>query len=777
MDLVNSLYATAAQLHTQRKFKDSFNTYVRASNAALVHFATATEWTGQDVTAKPDGLTELLRLAHQSLDRAEEIVRARGLSIASSSAANAAARTTSLAPVENDRAGAYTVPFPEEVPLIPISPVTQLQWKHGHEFQKATARYQAGQSGDASSDLGKLRRLLEDVRIQRAKVEELQVLTESVATTPITKWRTDELARQIAIVDAELFGKVDVRRDLGRRSSQLGAAAKTCIDFNLYLERVFIYAILSASGSAHGDEAVAARAHVLDTLVSVAHALFYQFRDLNGLCAILRAFESLEIRRLSKTWAALHSKTKEALRDLQASVGGNTGREHLELVAQILEHHYSGGGVLVVVPYLEPFVLDVEDLHNAYSAGMDGDKGEAMLSEIGARSLDEVLATLGLCQGVGRPDPSLGKAGKAAASRSAARQGMSSHGAPVPDDLSALGVGNRGLAHWLLTRVYWSRPELWAFSTDCEVPIRAEELPAEYAELMQKHAETLRAKQEAIYEAEVAGAPEQAEPPFAIAPPVPFAPNPADALSIPDDEDSGVLALLSAMPVVPESFGPGDQLDDDAFTAPSGSTDSQLPPPAPQTFVLTDTSAEPPSASTSTITPSLPPADPTAGSDYMDRYLGPLNEPFPGSDIERELHDVNPATSEIPDVTTEFDPAGMTAFPPPSDPTDTAAALPPSNDVDAPLQTETASEAASMPPPDCDPAENTAATPKSRKKKNKRKQKPAKDSNASDTGASADAPPASGEEGGGEATGEEDSATGGEGNTDDELLRRLNALR
>ncbi|KAJ3172611.1 hypothetical protein HDU88_005940 [Geranomyces variabilis] len=776
MDLVNSLYATAAQLHTQKKFKDSFNTYVRASNAALVHLATATEWTGQDVTAKPDGLTELLRLAHQSLDRAEEIVRARGLSVAFSSAANAAARTTSLPPVENSGAGAYTVPFPEEVPSIPISPVTQLQWKHGHEYQKATARYQAGQSGPTSSDLGKLRRLLEDVRIQRAKVEELQALTESLATTTITKWRTDELARQIAIVDAELFGKVDVRRDLGRRSSQLGAAAKACIDFHLYLERVFIYAILSASESSHADEAVAARAHVLDTLVSVAHALFYQFRDVNGLCAILRAFASPEIRRLNKTWAALHSKTKEALRDLQAALGGNTGREHLELVAQILEHHYSGGGVLVVVPYLEPFVLDVEDLHNAYSAGMAGDKGEAMLSEIGARSLDEVLATLGLCQGVGRPDPSLGKAGKAAASRSAARQGMSSHGAPVPDDLLALGVGNRGLAHWLLTRVYWSRAELWAMSTDSEPAMRGDELPAEYAELVQKHAESLRGRQDAIYAAELAEAP---EPPIAIAPPEPFAPNPADALSLTDDEDSSVLALLSALPVVPESFTSDEQVDDDAFTAPSGSAHSQGPLSAPQTFVLTDTSAEPPSASTSTVTPSLPPADPTAGSDYMDRYLGPLNEPFPGSDIERELHDVNPAPSPVPDVESESDAAETaTTRPPPSDPSETAAALPPSNDVGASVPTDAVTVDASIPAPDREPGDNSAATPKSKKKKNKRKQKSAKDAIAPDTGASAGAPPASGEEGGGEATGEEeDSATGGEGYTDDELLRRLNALR
>ncbi|KAJ3160693.1 hypothetical protein HDU86_000452 [Geranomyces michiganensis] len=776
MDLVNSLHASAAQLHARGKFRDSFNTYVRASNAALVHLATATEWSGQDVTVKPDGLTELLRLARQSIDRAEEIVRACGLSITFSSSANAAGRLPAHAPIEHE--GAFTAPFPEQVPSIPISPVTQLQWKHGHEFQKAHARYQAGQNGPASSDLGKLRRLLEDVRIQRAKVEELQALTESVATTPITKWRTDELARQIAIVDAALFAKVDVRRDMGRRASQLGAAAKACMDFHLYLERIFIHAILSYSPSAHADDSAAARAHVVETLVTLAHALFYQFRDLNGLCAILRAFASPEIQRLSKTWAALHPKTKDMLRDLRGAVGGNTGREHLELVAQILEHHYSGGGVLVVVPYLEPFVLDVEDLHNAYSAGMDGDKGEAMLSEIGARSLDEVLSTLALCQGVGRPDPSLGKAGKAAASRSAARQGTVSHGAPVPDDLSALGIDNRGLAHWLLTRVYWSRGELWAMSMECEPAMRAEDLPADYAELVRKHIETLRATQDAVFAAEVAEAP---EPPSATIFPKPFAPNPAESLYVPGDEDSSMLALISTMPVVPELFDLDGPVQENTLTPPSGSAaHSEVPPPAAQTFVPSDTSADN-QVGASSITPPLPPADHSAGFDYMDRYLGPGDEPFPGSDIARELEDVNPVTTAAPDVVS--DSAGPAApVPTPPEPTNTATAHPPSDDPAAALSPETApAEATSA--EGGESAQTATATPKSKKKKNKRKQKAGKDVAAQDTDTVMDASAASrGEEAGGgagsgEAEGEEDSATGGEGNTDDELMRRLNALR
>ncbi|KAI8915476.1 hypothetical protein DFJ77DRAFT_370352 [Powellomyces hirtus] len=673
MDLVNSLHSSAAALYAQGKFRDSYNTYIRAANAALVRLVSGTTWTREDITSKPDGFTELLRLSHQCITRAEEIVKAR--SILTTSTPRSAPAASTLQPGSERASTPFVPPFPEEVPSIPISPVTQQQWKHAHELRKAEARYEAAQNGPTTPDLGKLRRLLEDVRIERSKVQELQELTELVAAVPLSKWRPEDLARQIAIVDASLFAKVNVRQDLGRRASQIGESVKACLDFHLYLERIFIHAILDGALGTSEEDSGAARAFILALLVSVAHLIFYQYRDVNGLCAILRAFSSPEVRRLQKTWDTLPAKSRETLRDLEAAVGNNTGRDHLELIAQILQYHYAGGGVLVAIPYLEPFILDIEDLHNAYSAGMKGDNGEVMLSAIGTRSLEEVLSTIALCQGVGRPDPGLGKAGKAAASHHISHESSEK----VPDDLCSLGVGNRGLGHWLVTRVYWSRMELWGRSTECEELRRGETLPAEYAELAEKYAAAVLQStidaQKAEKAAEDSAALRAAElfvsdilgssnlpQDVAI-----DAGNTAKSHQSDDDDDGGdnsILAMLADLPAIPQVIAGGDDDHlpttfadlhifpprDEAVSSDLKEHDVRMRSPCDESEEIVDHTAQNVQTGFTPAEERVQPSDevmsesqtaekpiPEAGYDYMDNYLGSLNEPFPGSNMESNV--------------------------------------------------------------------------------------------------------------------------------------------
>ncbi|KAJ3023679.1 hypothetical protein HKX48_001903 [Thoreauomyces humboldtii] len=314
------------------------------------------------------------------------------------------------------------------------------------------------------------------------------------------------------------------------------------------------------------------------------------------------------------------------------------GREHLELIAQILQYHYSGGGVLSVVLFLGPFVTDVEDLHNAYSAGMDGDKGEAMLSEIGARSLEEVLSLIELCQGVGKPDPSLGKAGKAAASRTGRAGHPEKEG---PNDLTSLGVGNRTLGHWLLTRVYWSRVELWSRSGECEPFSRDESTPAEYAEMAREYTEVL---QRDALERERAGTAAQElakqrelESSVNVERFDPHTPIQTIVPSAPDDDDAELLALLADILAIPASFV---DLDDN-----STGIDASVASASEPVFSVPD------AGDAAQDTNHSPEVSQSKGFDYMDNYLGSLDEPFPGSNMEVDLNPSSTPAGDYDSVT------------------------------------------------------------------------------------------------------------------------------
>ncbi|KNC96231.1 uncharacterized protein SPPG_08385 [Spizellomyces punctatus DAOM BR117] len=725
MDIVDSLRSNAASLYTEGKFKDAYNTYLRAANAALVTLANGVTWAGEDVTAKPDTTSDLFRLTQQCLTRAEEIVKSRHLFTVRSSTAP----PLSSASVAQSAHSPQSIPFPERVPLIPISPLTNQHALHAYQLSVAERRYAAATSAEDQPALSTMRRLVEDVRIQRAKVQELQKLADSVATPPMISWKAEAVALQIAIIDVSLFSKIRVRDDLWHRESEIGLNGRACVDFNKYLERIAIDAILSSKPTGATHDGPTARADTIAFLVSVAHTLFYHYRDINGMCAILQALESPEIRRLRRTWDAIHAKTKEALRNLQSAIGAGTGNDHLDLVAQVLEHHYCGGGVLVAIPYLEPFIHDMQDLRNAYSAGVSGSTGEAMMSDIGARALEEIFSIIELCQGVGRPDPGLGKVGRAAAG-AASRSRENKAGNGLPEDLSSLGTGNQGLAHWLLTRVYWSRVELWGKSGDNERFRRDEQIPDAYKEVIAAEdtwrndaqvnsAASATPSREPFSKSTVSVPEGNQRTETAVSDPGGSSNQefgeakqnsdymdqflgdvdtpPAD---VQQNEQSNILALLDELPSVPhlldferasEEAGEDNahtqeeddgQFQRDASNSNVGAPDNALdeaapgdaaPPTGSDSLLSPDSSNQVGDAGTGTDdSPVL--AKQGEGFDYMDRYLGPLDEPYPGSNME--LPEVESQTA-VEDQNTSTEALAPTSSPQPGDAQSTTPSRPP----------------------------------------------------------------------------------------------------
>ncbi|KAJ3290944.1 hypothetical protein HK104_006427 [Borealophlyctis nickersoniae] len=345
---------------------------------------------------------------------------------------------------------------------------------HTHHLSVAQSKYTAAQQSDKEPSLASMRRFVEDLRIQKSKVQDLAGMIDSVVAVPLSHWQPEALALQVAIIDAALFAKVRPREDLVQHGDHHGAVP-ACIDFERYLSRVMVNAVVSS-----GERGGAPPQQNIAFAVTTAYLLLYVYRDLNGVSAILSALSSPEITRLHRVWEVVPSRTKDLLSSIKSVFASGSGLDHVALLAELLRHHHRGGGVMSVIPNLGPIVSEIEDINSAYMAGVQGDavsKG-AVLSDIGARALEEVLITVQLCQGVGRPE-ALDLERVAAQSQGGGHldntSTTDSSMPKAPDDLNALGVGDLALEHWLLTRVYWSRRDLWWKSGECE-PLRVGEV-------------------------------------------------------------------------------------------------------------------------------------------------------------------------------------------------------------------------------------------------------------------------------------------------------------
>ncbi|KAJ3056218.1 hypothetical protein HK097_007701 [Rhizophlyctis rosea] len=464
--LVVSLGDTAAAHFVAGRAKDSYDSYLRAANAILLNLASGVTWASNDVIRKPDNAQHLFQLAHQHLTRAEEVLKTRYVVNASQTHAGSNDGFN-----EYPTSTAVNAPFPESVPQIPLSTLQRQLIQHTHQLKVAEHRYTAAQHATPEPALSVMRRLVEDLRMERTKVEDLTTKAHLVSLKPIHEWDPESLSLSIASTNATLFKAIKPRDDLIHHSTSQPLHA--CLDFRRYFERVILDAILSNPSQGH---------RVVQTAVSTAYILLHVYRDLNGLSAILSALSSADFIRLRAIWELVPQKTRDILRHLESVFGLGSGQDHIRLVRDLLRHHYKGGGVLSVLPYLQPMVDEIKDINSAYQAGFEGGstssggRQTAVLSDIGVRAQEEIVAIVELCHGVGRSDAQVhldnssnesgqSKKGDGKLSGTAAfDKALPS----APEDLGVLGEGDLGVGHWLLTRVYWSRRELWAKSCEFE---------------------------------------------------------------------------------------------------------------------------------------------------------------------------------------------------------------------------------------------------------------------------------------------------------------------
>ncbi|KAK3824351.1 MAG: hypothetical protein JOS17DRAFT_751549 [Linnemannia elongata] len=402
----------------------------------------------------------------------------------------------------------------KNIPMIPISPLTKQSLLHSYALSQVTQKLEQAKQGSspqqhqqsgagspslsANRDLAHLRRLIEDVRIQRAKLDTVSIQIQSVASSTITSWDPDTIAKQLTIIDTQLFKDVAIPRDLVRADRHHhNSRAQNCIDFENYIAHSFAHLLLlewiavrqpspatsPAASKNHSHAPVNAIAHT----IRIAHILLHVYRNFNGFRALMRALTSPEIKRMHKLWSGVPSKTKDTYRRLmaiyqdQAEQGGYKGA----LIQKLDAFQDVGRDAMVAIPWMRYHQDEVKAIIQSYLTGQESSGGttDIVLSAPGARKLSAVTALLLQCRSndPGNFDRQETDSRSGPGSHTKHREPVQVDGLKTPLspvwDLISLGAGDVTLHHWLLSRPFLNKQQLIDESLEIEPLFNGEELP------------------------------------------------------------------------------------------------------------------------------------------------------------------------------------------------------------------------------------------------------------------------------------------------------------
>ncbi|KAI9209476.1 uncharacterized protein BJ171DRAFT_487119 [Polychytrium aggregatum] len=489
----NAFQEEAAALFASERYKESYHTYLKATNENLVKIARGIEWNNQEIANLPQDILDAFREAHLFLQRAEEIVRARvrSLDVAAVQTPEPKDATQNRLPVgqtlvsdqsfkrsvHNERRSNVA-----ELPVIPVSKLSLQAAQYSALHRNAVAEWNAARSNGEAASLSVLRKLLEDVQIYQSKLESIQSIYRQVAIAPLELWTSSELAKQIVLTNVDLLAKLIPQNTTDPIAVLSSPEAKGCADYARFLEHVAIHAILAAPEKGQPPKAQVGWASAIQHIINAVFVLFYVYRDLAGSQALWRALKSPEVQRLATAWASVSPKTLEVFKHLEGLLEARTPKDHIQLVDEILLHHYAGGGVITVVPCLGYFRDEATRLLALT------DQAQVKPDSIDTRAeLAKLAQTLELCLGKGSPDQEFQDQVRinAAAAAAVKKPAGKTQKIPTPEitlpaaakDLHRIGSGNLSLEHWLLTRVFLSKHQLWKLSAICEVPKGKEENP------------------------------------------------------------------------------------------------------------------------------------------------------------------------------------------------------------------------------------------------------------------------------------------------------------
>ncbi|RUS14328.1 RasGEF domain-containing protein [Endogone sp. FLAS-F59071] len=401
------------------------------------------------------------------------------------------------------------------LPLIPISPLIQQSLLYSHSYANASTKLTQAKQANPPTPTAALRRLIEDVTIQKKGLDTANVQLQSVADYTLLHWDPDAIARQITIVDAHLFAQVslNLNKTLLTREDRRASKLQALLDFHRYLTNSFthqliIYPELSriAAASSSSNSNSNPRDSIITHVIRVAYLLLHVYRDFSGFAAVMRALSSPEVRRVRRLWASVTSRNRDVYKDLVRVISANNDHKiYKDILSQKLEifGRDVGQGVMVAVPWIQPHWHDVRAITLQYSAshhftpasdaisngfGIGASNPDLVLSTPGAVKLALVLAILSKCQANAVPADDEEEAPLYLSKKPSSKSASSAH-KPItleglrnsfspPSDISNLSQGGDPLLyHWLVSRVYLTKQQLLDESTEIEPLMHGEELP------------------------------------------------------------------------------------------------------------------------------------------------------------------------------------------------------------------------------------------------------------------------------------------------------------
>ncbi|CAO3647516.1 unnamed protein product [Mucor fragilis] len=391
------------------------------------------------------------------------------------------------------------------LPVIPLSPIAQSYIICSNALNLATEKLTEAKKANPPVQVGVLRGLLETSKVEAHRLNSLTRKMQSVEAATALFWDSDALARQIAVIDCQLYGHAFLDKRSLSQLDQEQTKLVRLVDFHHYLSHSvahqLVYWAELVGNSELAAEVVPPVHPTKDSLVThfvrVAYLLLHAYRDFSGFAAIIRALAFPEVRRLNKKlWHNCNSRTKDMFRELASIVSPSKNYAAYQVALRSkLELYVQGhGSMMIAVPWIQPHLLSIRSIVTAYTAGDNEDHmslGDIVLSAPGARKLDMELSILELCQqnncssdfslqdilstgGLFQLKPNNKRASMAASATKAIHiDGLRAAVIPVAN-LNHLAPGEQLTHHWLVSRVFLRKDQLINESIEVE-PLKAGE--------------------------------------------------------------------------------------------------------------------------------------------------------------------------------------------------------------------------------------------------------------------------------------------------------------
>jgi hypothetical protein len=380
------------------------------------------------------------------------------------------------------------------LPLIPLSILTKNSLVAAQSLEKAKEALSAVKTSAKSVSTETLRHLYENERIEKARLETLNEQIQSVQSVTAFKWDSDSIAKQIAIINSQLYRNISLENNLAF-SDPRETHLLYFTDFHRYLTSSFTHQLIYWSDIYRAcdgkvvDPPIQPRDSMVSHAVKIAYLLLHVYRDFSGCLAIMKALSSSEVRRIRRLWTQCPSRSKELYKELIVLLSpANNYRSYQDALVKKLSNISSDSrskqGMMIAVPWYFPHFNEIRHIAQEYTAGgqdnKSDDKRQRLLSAPGAKKLNDVMAILRKCQS--NSSSEWEDYEPKATVKSVSLQGLRKSIDP-PIDLLKLAPGNLGVHHWLVSRVYLTKQQLIDESMEVEPLAPGEELLCDNVEL------------------------------------------------------------------------------------------------------------------------------------------------------------------------------------------------------------------------------------------------------------------------------------------------------